>query len=198
MTDRHAATREKTQEKIRASFIALLQEKDYTEITVREIASHAGIGFKTLYRHYSDKDVIAREIYEGVWAKLLEDIAGMGPTAKPEQVITQLLLEVQRNAALMRAFVTIGSYQDVLPPFTVAFSTEQLRQYRPDLFERDSPYAAHLRSAIAVHFMEGQIELVRWWLLQDKLTLPMEAMVSLIVQLVVKPIFELQLPDEAP
>lgn len=191
----YTAAREKTQEKIKAAFTALLQEKDYTDITVREIASRADIGFKTLYRHYSDKKAIADELYREIWEQILARISDIGLAADPEAIVHHLLVSIQGNAPLMRAFIALGQYQDILPAFVREFGLTQVRVYRPDLFECDSAYASNLQSLAATYFMTGQIELVRWWLLQDDMTVPTEAMVSMVVQLVIQPIMSLKLPE---
>lgn len=46
---------EQTKEKIQRSFLQLLQEKHFINITVRDITTHAKINRGTFYLHYQDK-----------------------------------------------------------------------------------------------------------------------------------------------
>ena len=53
----------KTQENIRKSFIALLKEKKFADITIQDIANRAQISRSTFYDHYSDKYLLLDTLY---------------------------------------------------------------------------------------------------------------------------------------
>ncbi|MBV8666879.1 MAG: TetR/AcrR family transcriptional regulator [Burkholderiaceae bacterium] len=48
-----------TQDAILEAFVRLLLEKDYTRLTIREIAAVAGVGLGTVYEHFPGKGAIA-------------------------------------------------------------------------------------------------------------------------------------------
>ncbi len=47
---------QKTRQALHASLMALIQQKGYDAITVKDIIGHAGVGRSTFYSHYLDKD----------------------------------------------------------------------------------------------------------------------------------------------
>ena len=60
---------EKTQRALHEALIALIREKDYDEIAVREILDRANVGRSTFYTHYRDKDeLLVSGIHEMVRA----------------------------------------------------------------------------------------------------------------------------------
>lgn len=52
----------KTRNNIKSSFIQLLREKDFNEITVQDILNKALINRKTFYNHYQDKYDLAEQL----------------------------------------------------------------------------------------------------------------------------------------
>ncbi|MCI8459331.1 MAG: TetR family transcriptional regulator [Clostridia bacterium] len=69
--ERHDRRVTKTKRAIRNAFVKLLSEKDFNEITVKDIADTADIDRKTLYNHYSGIYEIRDEL-ENDLVKLLE------------------------------------------------------------------------------------------------------------------------------
>ena len=59
---------DESKEMIACAFVRLLQENDYDDVTLREIADHAGVTRMTLYRHFKTKERII--LYQA--QKLLE------------------------------------------------------------------------------------------------------------------------------
>src|SRR5438445_13690665 len=79
-----AASTEATRDRIIAAMLALLMERWYDEVTLRDLADHAGVALQTVVNHFSTK--------EGVLAALLEDprllaqFAGARFSDEPEDV----------------------------------------------------------------------------------------------------------------
>lgn len=61
----------KTQKSIHDAIISLLQEKDISEITIKELAERANINRKTFYMHYSSIEDIFDKIENEITEKLL-------------------------------------------------------------------------------------------------------------------------------
>jgi AcrR family transcriptional regulator len=61
----------KTQKSIRDASIALIMEKDITQITVKELSERANINRKTFYMHYSSIEDIFDKIENEIIEKLL-------------------------------------------------------------------------------------------------------------------------------
>lgn len=62
---------QRTQKNIRSALIALLSEKDISQITVKELAAKADINRKTFYAYYSGIDDILGKIEDEIVEKLL-------------------------------------------------------------------------------------------------------------------------------
>lgn len=62
----------KTKQAIRNAFVKLLAQKDFNEITVKNIATEAHIDRKTLYNHYRGIHAIREEL-ENDFIRLLDD-----------------------------------------------------------------------------------------------------------------------------
>ncbi len=54
----------KTAKSIHQAFFNLLEEKDYQEITIQDILDGAQINRTTFYKHYANKDTLARQLVE--------------------------------------------------------------------------------------------------------------------------------------
>ena len=52
----------RSREALRQAFMDLLETKPLDQITIREIAAGAGVGYTTFFRHYSAKEEILHEI----------------------------------------------------------------------------------------------------------------------------------------
>lgn len=61
----------KTQKSIRDALVNLLEEKDVSEITIKELAERANINRKTFYMHYTNIDDIFDKIENEIIEKLL-------------------------------------------------------------------------------------------------------------------------------
>ncbi len=68
---------EKTLYKIHNSFVKLINEKDYNEITIQDILDDSKVSRSTFYAHYKTKDElllsVSNHIFEHVFSKTLEE-----------------------------------------------------------------------------------------------------------------------------
>ena len=53
---------QKTRQAIQNAFVELITEKNYPEITVKEIADRANVNRKTFYNHYADINALVAEL----------------------------------------------------------------------------------------------------------------------------------------
>ena len=57
---------------LRQALLQLLDSKSLEQITIREIAAAAGVGYNTFFRHYRDKEALIREIATDEIERLLD------------------------------------------------------------------------------------------------------------------------------
>ena len=62
----------RTQKALGDALITLALEKEYDEITIQEITDRADIGYRTFFRHYSDKDELLMDVLSSVRMEMRE------------------------------------------------------------------------------------------------------------------------------
>src|SRR5271157_1819235 len=88
------------------ALIALIQEKDYAEITIQDIADRADVNRVTFYLHYRDKQDLLAQNAE----MIMDDLAAKGPpltgeafrTDVPPQSMVMVYRYIAENAAFYR------------------------------------------------------------------------------------------------
>jgi len=101
------------------AMLYLLEDKrPFEEITISEVAEHAGVTRKTLYAHYSSTENIVRQISKTMLAEIgisLKDVHLQHPL--DESVFGKKLLEsAQKNAAKLRLLITCCPSEVFLGP----------------------------------------------------------------------------------
>jgi len=180
----------RTQRSLANAFIALALEKEYEEITIQEITDRADIGYRTFFRHYSDKE----ELLRSVLGEMLEELRDlMGPPqrelfsdpnfkASDWQNGQAIFQHVQENSDLYR--VLMRSERSLVDS-VIDFTSQEIKAQIGFLDVSDIPI-----EIIANHMVSSTLALVRWWLLTD-LSCPIEVMGEYAFILTAKPIREI-------
>lgn len=166
---------------LRAALVALLAEMPFEQVTIREVAARAGVGYTTYFRHYPGKealldDVIAAEV-RGLtgFALPLYDAADSGAAC------LALCRYVQDHRLLWTALLTGGAAGSV--------KEELLRQGRMAAArsgEGRLPPDLGIALAIAV-----TMELMAWWLRQAE-PWPAERVAAILDQTGIRPLIAAQ------
>ena len=114
--------REKTKKRIVDAFVALYEEKDIAQITVRMICEKAGINRSTFYTYYTDvydlrtqqQTEIINEVYETILSKAIEcDSFEMDDLAR------MLIKYLKRNQGIPLLFIKRGDSELVNLIFSI-------------------------------------------------------------------------------
>jgi AcrR family transcriptional regulator len=175
-TDRRIS---KTRWQLAEAFIQLALERDYEQITLRDLTEHAKVGYATFFRHYPDKESLLNTILEESIEVLINGILPL--SNQPEQMITmlfkqlledpkryQMLLKTRHISHLLERVLTIGS---------IIF----MQQVAPRLKPNIPPELA------ARHVIGATLNLIEWWL-EQPIKEPPERMGELINALIMQPI----------
>ena len=118
MSDENAQDRRvaRTKLAIREALVALIEEKGFDAISVRDISTRADINRGTFYLHYRDKfDLLEQtemEIIQNVEAIILQanslNLADFNSTDRPLPVVVSMFEYLKQNAALMHAILGLG------------------------------------------------------------------------------------------
>ena len=109
----------RTKAAIREALVALIEEKGFDALTVKDIATRANINRGTFYLHYKDKfdllDQTLEDIARDVESILLEitnfSVADFSNDQKPSAVMVKVFEYFNANASLMQAILaTKGNY----------------------------------------------------------------------------------------
>jgi len=187
--NRYEVAKEQTKDKIQHAFIELLQDQPYEDITVRDIADHANIGFKTFYRHYSEKIKVAEAIAQNIMLSLSERVIAPTDLDAVRENVRNLLQITQENMDLFRA-LSRTPIRDNFPQALQLFGMSEglrLHQANQDVDEGHNPQRVDL---ITSHFLNSQLSIVIWWVEHDA-QLPIEDVEQLIMDLVIIPIWNL-------
>ncbi|MBL7164113.1 MAG: TetR/AcrR family transcriptional regulator [Anaerolineales bacterium] len=179
----------RTKKSLEEALIALALEKEYGEITIQEITDRADIGYRTFFRHYSDKDELLKEVLNSTMLELRELMAPppleyfIDPNIDAADLTDGAILfwHVQENSDLYR--VLLFSDRTIIQPLE-AFAIQEFKANYGSLLETDIPF-----DIIANHMVSAMITLLRWWLDNDMALSP-EVMGEYSFRLIAQPIRE--------
>jgi len=161
------------------ALFALLEEKPFDQITIREISIRAKIGYATFFRHYPTKEALLSDI-------AAEEIAGLISLTAPLMLernsyeSTRLLCAyVDEHRKLWAALLTGGAAGLVREEF--------IRQLREVVMA--APLDEHWLPAdlTATYGAGATFDLLAWWLAQEE-PYPLDEIAGIIGRLVIEPL----------
>ena len=188
-TDRFEKRRIATKQTIQETFVTMLQSRAFNDITVREIAEEAGIGFKTFYRYYKDKTELTQAILSDFVEKLREYVLPPLSLEAAEANVTIVLKQVRDNAATVRAIGQMPNRDDLAQPL-IQFAFAEALRLQVAALGGESAKDQKQREMVAYHFVHSQLSLFYWWVFSD-MALPLEEMAEMIIKMIIRPIWEL-------
>lgn len=180
----------RTRKSLEDALIALTLEKDYDEITIQEITDRADVGYRTFFRHYSDKDDLLKAVLNSTMMELRELMSPPSGNilVDPEFNATDfqegvaLFQHVEKHCDLYR--VLLRSERSLVES-VIAFAIQSMEEDLGEMVKSD--FSTEI---IANHMAWSTIALVRWWLDADMPYSP-ETMGEYTFRLVVNPVREM-------
>ncbi|MDD5948313.1 MAG: TetR/AcrR family transcriptional regulator [Lachnospiraceae bacterium] len=156
----------KTKNSIRESFMELIMEKNFSEITVKEIASRADISRRTFYMHYSSIDAILDEMNAELSQRVQQLFYNRDFTHAQMSDIKDLFCELNeilnRNYAFYKRLCSLDSY---------GFFVQMLNLVLKDIIATTLEQTFHLeeqaKHAYSEYISGGIISLYVNWLRTD-------------------------------
>ncbi|KIL43131.1 TetR/AcrR family transcriptional regulator [Jeotgalibacillus campisalis] len=183
MTDSHSDLRVvRTRESIKHALIALIEEKGFEAITVKDITTSANINRGTFYSHYQDKydlmtkceEELMKEMKEKIIKKLpsiLADLEKNKPDVMPLAILVPFFEFIQRNRSLMKALLG--------PKGDLSFQTK-LKTFMGDaLFKSNETIFKQENLLVPVDYLvtyiaSAHIGVLQEWLKNDRAESPEE------------------------
>jgi AcrR family transcriptional regulator len=164
---------------LEGALLALLEEKPFDQITIREISARAGTGYATFFRHYPTKEALLSDVAS-------EEIAGLIAMTVPilndanSYASTRALCDyVGRHRKLWSALLTGGAAGILREEF--------IRQAR-QLATRLENHRNWLPADLGVVYGTGAtIDLLAWWLAQEEEFAP-EQIAGILNRLIIAPL----------
>ena len=151
---------QKTYAALTREFTALLKEKRFEQITVKEICAQAGVNRSTFYLHYADQTALLSDVEEEVQQKTLEYLRNTKPTDDAPSLIEAFLRYIQEHAGLFRILLCDTGSEDFRGRF-IQNTLESLRLNIPmSCSPEEEPY-------VLCFLMQGSVHMIMEWIRRD-------------------------------
>ena len=157
----------KTREAIFSAFIALLSEKDYTQITVGEIIEKADVGRATFYAHFETKDFLLKELCQDLFCHIFDAAEDnqhhrhMFCCEAPDSVFLHLFQHLSRNDNQILQLLSCPNNDLFLQYFKEQLQIMAAHQL-PSFAARKDP---RLPEGFWLHHIASTfVETLRWWI----------------------------------
>jgi AcrR family transcriptional regulator len=169
----------RTRSTLLEALLHLLETRPFDQITIREIAKEAGIGYATFFRHYPSKEALLHDLAAGEIAALLEHSLPVLFAVDTRRSCMALFSYVDERRALWSALLTGGAAALLKAEFTA-----QAKQ----LAEASGAVGGWLPDELKVVFStSASVEIIAWWLHQDP-DFGIERIAEILDRLVVAPV----------
>jgi AcrR family transcriptional regulator len=151
----------KTQQQLGEALVAVILEKGYDVITIKDITDRADVAHATFYRHYRDKDeLLARRLEE-----VVREIEALTREPSLQDAEGYLIFKhAQENSVLYRILLSSPGTTRVRKRIQETIAANVLRTCKPLHSARRGfipPQAA------ANHIAGSMLLLIEWWLDQN-------------------------------
>jgi AcrR family transcriptional regulator len=149
----------RTRRNLLDALLRLLETRPFEQITIREIALEAGIGYATYFRHYPSKEALLHDLAAGQISELLARALPIFANDVRQSCVT-LFDYIAEHRALWSALLTGGAAATLKQEFTdqakrIAEATPAAGGWIPD----------ELRVVFSV---SATVEILAWWLQQEE------------------------------
>jgi AcrR family transcriptional regulator len=94
---------------LNSALLALLEERSFDQLTIREITARAGTGYATFFRHYPDKEALLSDVATDEIANLLAMVTPVLYEANSYESTMALCHYVAKHSRLWSALLTGGA-----------------------------------------------------------------------------------------
>lgn len=167
MNDASSIQTDARQVRTRASLLdallRLVEVRPFDQVTIREIAKEAGIGYATFFRHYPTKDALLHDLAAGEIAALLKQALPVLFAVDTRQSCVTLFDYVAARRALWSALLTGGAAATLKQEFIA-----QAKRVADAEEKTEIGVGGWLPDELRIVFAVGAtVEIIAWWLRQE-------------------------------
>ena len=166
---------------LREALLELLDKKPLEEITIREIAATAGIGYTTFFRHHTSKEELLNDIAAVEIQKLFDLTLTAFDPADNRAGALALCRYVAANRALWSRLLAGGAASQLRAEFL-----RKTRELAAVLGSQHDWLPPEMGSIFGA---SSTLDLLTWWLQQED-PIPVEQLATIHERLVVRPLME--------
>jgi AcrR family transcriptional regulator len=150
----------RTREALRRALLELLEGKPLDQITIRDIAAAAGIGYTTFFRHHPTKESLLDDIAAKQIDRLISLSLPAAEAGNTREASLALATYVDQHRALWATLLTGGAAGILREQF--------MKQSRPLAASRTLPGYWIPPEVGVLLVCSGTLELLSWWLSQKR------------------------------
>lgn len=154
------ARQQRSREALAGALLALLAEKTFDTVTIREVTVRAGTGYATFFRNYADKEALLADIAAEEISGLIARLAPLVTAQGSAETTRAFCAHVAERRSLWSALLAGGAAAVVRAEFI-----RQARELAKTMPQPDSWLPADLG---AVYGTGATIDLLAWWLGQEE------------------------------
>lgn len=175
---------QRTRQLLQDALIALILEKGYDKITVKDIIDRANIGRSTFYAHYLDKDDLMESSVEKLKEEIEEHFISSGDADAQNMMMPSLVLfqHTQKQHHLYKAMIGGGGIEIVVKAIRDGLMAHARAHFEGA--ECAGKELAIPMDVLVTHLAGSLQNLLTWWLDND-MPYPPERMNEIYMQLVV-------------
>lgn len=146
------------------SFLELLKERTFHEVSIRDITDHADVAYSTFFRNFESKEALLLHYLQNFLQMSKQEAQSKTPASyreKSRYMIYSLFVGVYQCPNIYRILYGTPETQSVLKVFKNEFIDMTLQMAQPVRFEPPVGVPANLIMDNAVNQLLGMIE---WWI----------------------------------
>lgn len=168
----------KTREAIFKAFTILLAEKNYNQISVREIIDAANVGRTTFYAHFETKDFLLKDLCEELFGHIIDTAMGLphghyhySCGSATDSVFLHLLRHLQENDRNILELLSSQNNDIFLRYFKDNLKKLIISQYAEKGLLKNATLP---EDYLVNHISSSFVETVSWWLSRNMKESPEE------------------------
>ncbi len=153
----------RTRRLLREAMVALIMEKDFNSITIRDVTDRAEVAYITFFRHFESLDQLLMEVLDEGLAELRDHIETLAKQSETSALETEgrLIFEyIQQKSDLFRILFKSQSVSRIRKKIVQTIAGI-FRQSCAPLARSNSPVAINIMSN---HIATSLLSLIEWWL----------------------------------
>lgn len=150
----------RTRPALLGALLALLEDKPFEQVTVREITAKAGVGYATFFRRYPDKEALLHDLAAREINQLLTMTLPLIHTVDTRASTQALCAYLWEHRKLWSALLTGGA--------AATLKDEFIRQAQQKAAEGPDPRSWLPGDLNVVFAVAATVEILAWWLKQDQ------------------------------